>query len=187
MQSVRPAQRRLSVNGTVRAVAAWWCRLLDGAHPWGFFDVMVGRYGLQRYRLVVFPPGITVADRRLLRLWRTWPVGGGLLAVLAGMLIGGVVAPAGVTFLVAAAAYLGVGAALFVLTAGERAGVRSMSLVLLAGFVEPEERRARREWEILVMVLTRADSMLHSGAIDFAQHETLWWQAYDSLGARTRV
>jgi hypothetical protein len=175
------------VNGTVRAVAAWWYRLLDGARPWGFFDVMVGRYGLQRYRLVVFPPGINVADRRLLRLWRAWPVGGGLLAVLVAMLIGGVVAPADVTFLVAAAAYLGVGAVLFVLTAGARAGVRSMSLVLLTGYVEPDERQARRDWEKLVIVLTRADSMLHSGAIDFTQHETLWWQVYDSLEVRARV
>jgi hypothetical protein len=107
-----------------------WLRLLDGAHPWGSFDATVGRYGLRRYRLVIFPPGISTTDRRLLRLWRGWPVGGGMLALLAMMLLGDAVASPGTTVLVVAAAYVGVAVVLFVLTAGVRAGVRSMSLIL---------------------------------------------------------
>jgi hypothetical protein len=165
----------------VTVVRAWWCRLLDGAHPWGSFDAMVGRYGLRRYRLTLFPPGISTADRRLLRLWRGWPVAGGILAMLAVMRLGDAVFSAGTTLLVVAAAYLGVGAVLFVLTARVRAGLRSISLILLAGDLDPRERQCYAEWERLVDVLTRADTLLKAGAINPTQHEALWWQAYDRL------
>jgi Family of unknown function (DUF6611) len=181
MQDAQP-RRRTRVSEPVNAVRVWWCRLLDGAHPWGSFDAMVGRYGLRRYRLTVFPPGISTADRRLLRLWRGWPVGGGVIAMLAVMLLGDAVSSAQTTVVVATATYLSVGAVLFVLTTGVRAGVRSVSLILLAGVLDPGERRSYAEWERLVDVLTRADSMLKAGAIDPTQHEALWWQAYDRLG-----
>ena len=35
----------------------WWSRLLDGPHQWGSLDATVGRYGVQRDRLIVYPPG----------------------------------------------------------------------------------------------------------------------------------
>ena len=166
---------------------SWWCRLLDGAHVWGSFDAMVGRYGLRRYRLVVFPPGISGADRRLLRLWRGWPVGGGLLAMLAVMLLGEAASSARTTLGAAATAYLGVGAVLFVVTAGVRPGVRSISLILLAGELDSCDRRRYAEWETLVDLLTRADSIVKAGAIDSTQHEALWWHAYDRLEEHARV
>lgn len=162
---------------------AGWRRLLDGAHLWGSFDATMGRYGLRRYRLIIFPPGITSTDRRLLRLWRGWPLGGGAFALFAVMLVGG--GPD--SLLVAAAAYLTVGAVLFVLTAGARGGVRSMSLILLTEQLGPADRRRYAEWETLVSVLTRADHMLTSGAITVLQHEALWWQAYDRLEVGAHV
>jgi hypothetical protein len=164
-----------------------WARLLDGAHPWGSFDATVGRYGLRRYRLVVFPPGISATDRRLLRLWRGWPVGGGTLAMLAMMLLGDAVASLGTTLLVVAAAYVGVGVVLFVRTAGVRAGVRTMSVILLAGDLGPREVRSFAEWGVLVDLLTGADGKLTAGTIEPAQHEALWWQAYECLGAYAHV
>jgi hypothetical protein len=142
---------------------------------------MAGRYGLWRYRLVVFRPGLSAADRRLIRLSRGWPLGGATLAMLAVILLGDSVAAARTTLFVAACVYLGVCAVLFVLTAGARAGVRSMSLVLFAGQVGPHERRRYAEWEMLVDLLTRADAMLDAGAIDATQHEALCWQAYNRL------
>ena len=173
MRSSQPALRSV--------VRSWLCRLLDGAHAWGSFDAMVGRYGVRRYRLIVFPPGVSAADRRLLRFWRGWLAGGGLVAMLAVMVVGGSVASPSTTLLVLPAAYLGVGAVLFVLTAGVRAGVRSFSLIMLGSRLDPYERRSYAEWARLVDVLTRADSLLRAGAIDPAQHEALWWQAYDRL------
>ena len=159
------------------AVRAGWCRLVDGARPWGSFDASVGRYGLRRYRLVIFPPGISTTDRRLLRLWRAWPIGGGALALFAVMLVGGSLT----TVVVATAAYLTASAALFVLTAGARGGVRSMSLVLVTEQLNQDDRRRYAEWEALVGLLIRADHMLTTGAITVPQHEMVWWRAYDRL------
>jgi hypothetical protein len=164
MQGAQPRLHRSGGPQAVTVVRAWCCRLLDGAHPWGSFDAVVGRYGLRRYRLTLFPPGISAADRRLLRLWR-----------------GDAVFSPGTTLLVAAATYLGAGAVLFVLTAGVRASVRSIWLILLTGDLDPRERQCYAEWERLVDVLTRADILLKAGAINPTQHEALWWQAYDRL------
>ena len=47
-------------NGLIRL---WW-RLLDGERPWGAVDILPDRYGVTRYRLVVYPPGISDTDRR---------------------------------------------------------------------------------------------------------------------------
>ena len=164
-------------------VRSWWRRLLNGAHTWGSFDATVGRYGMRRYRLVIFPPGISTADRRLLRLWRAWSLGGGMLALLAAMFVG----DTGSSLLIVAATYVGVAAALFALTAGVRTGTRSMSLVLLSAELDSCERQRYAEWEKRVALLTCADHMLKSGAITPAQHELIWWQAYDSLEAPARV
>src|ERR1700741_2720084 len=66
---------------TPPAQPRWGSRLLDGAHPWGSFDAAIGRYGIRRYRLAVYPPGSTTADRRLARMWRGWPITGAALAL----------------------------------------------------------------------------------------------------------
>lgn len=175
MESAHTGLRRSGMP----AVRAGWCRLADGAHPWGSFDATVGRYGLRRYRLVIFPPGISTTDRRLLRLWRAWPIGGGALAVFAVMLVGGPLT----TVVVAAAAYLTTGAALFVLTARARGGVRSMSLIFLTEELNADDRQRYAEWEALADLLLRADHMLTTGAITVPQHEMAWWQAYGRLRA----
>jgi hypothetical protein len=162
---------------------SWWLRLLDGAHPWGSFDAAMGRYGVRRYRLVIFPPGISRSDRRLLRLWRGWPLGGGMLALLAAMLLGDSTS----SLLIVAAIYLGVVATLFALTTHVRARVRSQTLMLFTAELEPSERQRYAEWERRVDILTRADQMLSTGAITPCQHELLWWQAYESLEGPARV
>jgi hypothetical protein len=110
-----------------------------------------------------------------------------MLAMLAMMLLGDAVASPGTTLLVVAAAYVGVGVALFVLTAGVRTGVRSMSLILLAVDPGPHDRQSFAEWGVLVELLTTADGKLNSGTIAPAQHEALWWQAYERLGANAHV
>lgn len=187
MQGAQPRLRHSGVPDVPPAVRAWWFRLLDGAQSWGSFDAMAGRYGLRRYRLIVFRPGISAADRRLLRLWHGWPLGGATVTMLAVILLGDPMASIRTTLLVAAAVYLTVGAVLFVLTAAARADVRSMSLVLLANQLGPDQRRRYAEWEGLVCLLTRAEDLLKAGAIDLTQHEALWWQAYDRLEECTRA
>ena len=107
--------------------------------------------------------------------------------MLAMMLLPGAVASPGTTLFVVAATYVGVGVALFVRTAGVRAGVRTMSWILLAGDLGPREVTSFAEWGVLVDLLTTADGKLTAGTIAPAQHEAWWWQAYERLGTHAHV
>ncbi|MBW0013728.1 DUF6611 family protein [Mycobacterium sp.] len=165
----------------------WWARLLDGAHPWGFYDAAVGRYGVRRYRLIVYPPGSTAADRRLARLWRGWPTTGAVLALVAVLSFGDVVASPGTVLEYAVATYVGVGALLFLRAGPTRVRVRTMWVIVLPEGADVRELCKYAEWRMLVHMLTMADRMLASGAISVVQHEATWWKAYDRLGAISHV
>src|SRR5258707_12438425 len=56
-----------------------WLRLLDGDRPWGSIDIRPDRFGVTRYRLVVYPPGISESERRRVRVARGWPLWGALV------------------------------------------------------------------------------------------------------------
>ena len=161
----------------------WWSRLLDGAHPWGSFDATVGRYGIRRYRLIVYPPGSTAADRRLARMWRGWPITGAALALLAFMLFGNVVASPATVLGYAVAFYVGTGALLFLRAGPARVRVRSMSIILMPKGADVRELCKYAEWRMLVHMLTMADRMQATGATSLVEHEASWWKAYDRLGA----
>lgn len=159
--------------------------LVDGEHAWGSFDVILGRTGFRRYRLIVFPPGISAGDRRLLRMWRSWPVGAALLWLLAATGLDLVSSPA-TTLAVSASGYLGTGVALFALTAGTRPRVRSMSLMLIKGYGYPVDRNgeaARKAWEKLTGVMLAAEDMLQRGTLSPVEFEAVWWEIYDRMEA----
>jgi len=59
-----------------------WLRLLDGDRPWGSLDIRPDRFGVTRYRLVVYPPGISQSERRRVRVARGWPLWGALVWVM---------------------------------------------------------------------------------------------------------
>lgn len=155
--------------------------MLDGNRVWGSFDAMFGRYGLRRYRLSVFPPGIAAADRRLVRAWRGWPVGGAALALLAAMCLGDVVLTPLTTLVACAAAYLGVGAVLFVMSGPARVQVRSLSVVLVEGYSDQRSEAMYGKWEAVVEMLTTADELREQGEMSPVEHEAMWWEAYNRL------
>ena len=177
----------LEPTPTGPAVPSLWSRLLDGAHSWGSFDAVVGRYGVRRYRLIIYPAGITTAVRRLARLWRGWPAGGGVLLLLAVMLLGNVASSPIAVLAVALVAYVTVGALLFALAGPARVRVRSMSVVLLPETADAHALCGYTEWQALVEMLIRADRMLATGAISSDEHETIWWEAYDRLEGTDHV
>ncbi len=142
---------------------------------------MVGRYGVRRYRLIIYPAGITTAERRLARLWRGWLVGGAVLGLLAVMLLGNVVSSPIAVMAAALVAYVAVGALLFLLAGPARVHVRSMSVVLMPETADAHELRRYTEWQALVQMLIRADHMLATGAIPSGEHEAIWSEAYDRL------
>jgi hypothetical protein len=158
----------------------WLCRLLDGQHPWGSFDAMVGRYGLRRYRVTVFPPGISVAARRFVRAWRAWPAGGAVLALLAAMFLADVAFPPLTTLQVCAGAYVLGGALLFVMSTPARQQVRSLSVILAEGCSDLHHAMYA-EWEAVVETLTTADATRERGELSPVEYEAVWWRAYDRL------
>ena len=138
-----------------------WSRLLDGAHPWGSFDATVGRYGVRRYRLIIYPPGTSAADRQLARLWRGWPVSGAALGLLAVMLLGNVAAPPDTVLAYRRGR----------LREYRRAALSAGRTRPRASQVHVDHPHARKpptlasnarytEWQTLVHLLTRADRML---------------------------
>jgi uncharacterized protein DUF6611 len=159
-----------------------WSRLLDGAHRWGSFDAAVGRYGINRYRLTIYPPGSTIADRRLARLWRGWPITGAALGLVAVMLLGDVTSSPNTVLAYAVVATVSIGVMLFLRAGPARVPVRSMSIILMPKGADVRERLRYAEWEDLVRTLTRVDELLATGAISPVQHEAVWWKAYDRLG-----
>jgi hypothetical protein len=165
----------------VQPTAGLWSRLLDGVRPWGSFDVKISRYGVRRYRLIVYPPGSTIVDRRLARLYRGWPLGGAMLGFFTILLLVDAVSSADGVLAVAAATYLGVWALLFVLAGPARVPVKSMSVLLMPGTTDVTERRRYTNWKTLAQDLTRADHLLTTGAISPVEHEAVWWHAYDHL------
>ncbi len=184
----RTAQRHAEsgIHGSTKSAPArpqWWSRLLDGPHQWGSLDAAVGRYGVQRDRLVVYPPGSTTADRRMARLWRGWPITGAALGLLAIMLLGHAGASPDKVLALFLVAYVGIGALLFLRAGPMRVQVRSMSVILLPNGVDPQERQRHTECRILADELVRADQLLANGAISFVEHEAIWWDAYDRIEA----
>jgi hypothetical protein len=160
--------------------ARWLSRLLDGDRPWGSYDVNVCQYAVRRYRLIIYPPGITTADRRLARLRRGWPVGGAML-ILCAIVIGDAVSSPFTVPAVAITTYLSIYVLLFLLAGPRRVHVKSMSLILMPLSTDEDERRRHGEWKTLTRMLTRADDMLSTGAISPVEYEAIWWQAYDCL------
>ena len=184
-RTVEPGVTELTPEGP--PAPGLWSRLLDGAHPWGSFDATVGRYGVRRCRLIIYPAGNTTAERRLARLWRGWPVGGAVLGLIAVMLLGNVVSSPDAVLAVALVAYVSVGALFFVLGGPTRVRVRSMSVVLMAETTDAHELCRYTEWQTLVHMLIRADNLLTTGAISPVEYEATWREAYDRLEGTTHV
>jgi hypothetical protein len=158
--------------------------VIDGQRPWGSIDIGVSRQGFRRYRLVVFPPGISDFERRLLRLWHRWPVWGATAWLVT--VIPFVGSPnASLAVVAATVLYLGGGAALFAMLGAVRTRVLRLSVVLISGYSNPVAAAAYTELKAVAIILCAADTMRDAGDITPAQHEALWWQAYERLERRT--
>ncbi|WP_319446851.1 MULTISPECIES: DUF6611 family protein [unclassified Mycobacterium] len=163
-----------------RAADRWWYLMLDGRRAWGSLDISPTRYGVTRYQLTVFPPGIDSAERRLLRAWRAWPTWGAVLWLLTQIALGSVASPA-MAFIISTAVYLGIGAVLFRRVASVRTQVRGVCVVRMAGFADPRGAALYAELCSLTAALDDADTRLQQGVLSAAGHEAAWWQVYDRL------
>ena len=156
------------------------------ARVWGSFDAYPARYGVARYRLVAFPPGITATERRMLRVWRGWPLWGAALWL--GLQIGGALAGMPETALIGGTMiYIAAGALTFALAGEPRVRVRTLWATTIAGYGHDDaDADADRRYSVLRMLareLDQADLDLEEGRISPLQHEARWWQVYNVLDA----
>jgi hypothetical protein len=156
------------------------------ARIWGSFDAYPARYGVARYRLVVFPPGITARERRMLRVWRAWPLWGAALWL--GLQVGGELTSMPETALIGGSMiYIAAGAFTFALAGETRMRVRTLWATTIAGYRDGDVDRRYSMLRVMARTLDQADLDLEEGRISAPQHEAVWWQVYDVLDAMAPV
>jgi hypothetical protein len=148
-----------------------------GRHSWGSFDVCPSRYGVTRYRLVVFPPGMTPDEQRLLRVWRSWPTWGTVLFLAAQIWLAQTMTP-GWAMAIAVALCLAAGAASGALAGASRTRVRTLIALAMNGTHDEDRLTAMRA---LTAVLLEADARRAEGTLSEPEHETICWQVYERM------
>jgi hypothetical protein len=163
-----------------------WIRLLDGSRTWGSLDVSPSRYGVTRHRLVVFPPGLTTDDRRLLRLWRSWPIWGTITWLALEILLIPTIG-SGAALAISTGIALGGGAAAMAMTNGTRTRVRTLAVVRMVGFDDKIAAERYAELYSLADVLAAADRKLADGEFSTVEHEAVVWRVYDCMALAAAI
>jgi hypothetical protein len=175
----------VSVTTTTRPPAARTrtARLLEGEHRWGRIEessaLFVGRTGVCARRLVVYAPGTDAADRRILTLWRSWPVVGGALAFAVALALAPAAPVAALIGMLTV--YLGGLGVVGMRSRRARRGcrsVRSSSVDLSTG------REVVGDEELLdscAAELRRLEHLRDSGRIDEVAFEFGWARVHDRL------
>ena len=170
---------------TARTGPAWvrrWCaELLDGENRWGFVRIQADRFGVKHYRLVVYPPGISDAERRRLRIWRGSPIWGVALWAVLEILLQRLVGPSP-ALVVSTGTVLALAVVALAKTGDCRTKVRAMAVVIMAGYTDPAMTDARDALLRMAMALTDADERVDGDLMSPLDHEALWWSVYEQLG-----
>jgi hypothetical protein len=157
-----------------------WLRVFNGRRTWGSLDVSPSRYGLTRHRLVVFPPSLSRDERRLLRLWRSWPIWATMTWLVLEMLLIPAIG-SGSALAISTGVSLGAGAVLMAMTSATRTRVRTLSVMRMAGFDDKIAAERCTELYALAEVLAAADRKLTEGEFSTVDHEAVVWRVYDSM------
>jgi hypothetical protein len=185
---VEPADRRRpnSMQDTSTSpgrLRRWGARIIDGKNRWGFFRVQVDRFGVTRYQLVVYPPGISLEERRWLRLWRGLPLWGTALWAVLEICLQQMTS-AGTALAISSAVVIGTGGLARTLAGEAQRRVRAAGVVTMAGHPDVATVTARGKLLAMADTLTDADDDLDGGAISPSRHEAIWWDVYDRLAPR---
>ncbi|MCU1549865.1 MAG: hypothetical protein JWR36_425 [Glaciihabitans sp.] len=156
-------------------------RILEGEHGWGRVEVApVGRTVWSRYRVAVFPPGLSRSELRSLNFYYSWPIAGALAAVFAFAALGSTW-PVVLDVLAVAAVYSGVFWGAATLTRDLRSRIRRVAAVI----VQLEGRyETYGEADILFATLdgfSELDARQQAKAVTPAQYEAGWAQLYDAI------
>lgn len=159
-----------------------WLRLLDGDRPWGSIDIRPDRFGVTRYRLVVYPPGISESERRRVRVARGWPLWGALAWIVCEITLSNMTAP-WTALAMSTAVYACSGLAAVAMAGSVRTRVRTMAAMVMAGHHDPASAATRHKLETFASVLMEADERHKRGQLSPAEHEMTWWRVYDQMDA----
>lgn len=153
------------------------CQVLEGPFPWGSVAITAGHYGRIRYRLIVYPPGISDTQRRWLRLWRVWPLWGVVGWICLQVGLSGLVGP-WEAVIISTAACLGCGIVAAVRAGESRHRVCTLTSLVMADRNEPGTAVVRDKLLEMSRSLLKADAMLRKGEISVAAYEMTWWRVY---------
>ncbi len=158
-----------------------WCsRLLDGDSRWGFARIQIDRFGVTRYRLVVYPPGIDAAERRRLRIWRGSPIWGAALWVVAEICLQQLMGP-WTALAISSASVILLGGVARTMVGETPTMVRTMGVMTMPGHTDAATIGARNKLQAMVATLYDADERVDAERMSPIEHEALWWQVYDQL------
>ena len=157
-----------------------WRRLLDGDRAWGSIDIHPDRFGVTRYTLVVFPPGICAAERRWVRVARGWTWWAVLVWIACEVWLSPLTGP-WTSLVVSTAIYFGLGLVVTAVAGDPRRQVRTMGVTVMAGHDDPVSSARRDKLERLAVALLEADESLTRGEITATSHEMTWWRVYDQM------
>ena len=117
-----------------------------------------------RYRLVVFPPGISDSERRRVRVARGWILWGALVWVFCEISLSNTTGP-WTALVISTAIYLGLGLVVTAMAGDQRRQVRTIGASVMAGHHDPLGSALRRKVEKLAGALMEADELLARGEI----------------------
>lgn len=155
----------------------WWSRILDGHRVWGSLDVRPDRFGVMRYRLLVYPPGINAPQRRRLRLWRGWPLWGALLWLVCEIGFSEFMDP-WLTLIRSTGIYIGSGLIARHLARDTARATRTLCVMVMPNDPDRVAAAVGREITTLGQSMIEADERYQQGAISAVEHEMCWWQVY---------
>jgi hypothetical protein len=188
-KSVQMAQRRPvgeytrgmhDVKAAPGLLRRGWRRMLDGDRPWGSLDIHPDRFGITRYRLVVFPPGISAAERRRVRVARGWTLWAALVWFVCQVWLSQLTGPRA-ALAISTAVYFGLGLLAATMAGDRRRQVRTMGVMVMAGHHDQVSAGLRDKLEDLACAMLEADESLKRGEITATNHEMTWWRVYDQI------
>ena len=167
--------------GNLGSDKTFFSRLAEGGHPWGELSVgLADRRGGVRYRLTVYPAGITADQRRALVFRRRWiPWGVVLWFVMSSAL--GVLMNGWVAFALGGAVYFGA-----LLTANSQAGsARREVLEIYAQLLTlMGHREVFGDFDLLDDAagrLLHLDERAAANDISLVEYELLWGEVYAEI------
>jgi hypothetical protein len=141
-----------------------------------------GRTVWSRTRLTVYPPGTNTAERRALRFYRSWPVGGAALAIF--LFFGLSALPVIIVTILALLVYVVGFWAAHLATRTLRPKLKCLTVLTISTGANVETLGDVAFFEAATDRLRALDELDDQGLISAAEYEIHWSEIYDALPER---